>query len=127
LLISDPRIQVVITEEQWDETQHELERRLRYFGERGGVTEDQLARIRQDILDVIDAVEIAPRYAYAHLESIARRRIPRDPNDWPTIALALALEEGILTYDNDFLGCGCATWTVDTLSSELEAGDVLYS
>jgi len=119
-----PRIKVVITQEQWNETQYELERRMRHFVERAGVTEDQLLQIRQDIQEVINAIEIAPRYAYEHLEAVARRRIPRDPSDWPTIALALALEKGILTNDNDFLGCGCPTWTVETLRSELEAGDV---
>src|SRR3954464_12258045 len=124
-LIIDQRIQVVITAEQWNETQHELDRRLRHFTERRGVAEDQLSRIRQDIQIVIGAIEIAPRHAYEHLETIARRRIPRDPADWPTVALALALQEGILTNDNDFLGCGCATWTVETLRSELQAGDVL--
>src|SRR4051794_12140126 len=90
LLISDPRIQVVITQEQWNETQYELERRMRHFVERAGDTEDQLLQIRQDIQEVINAIEIAPRYAYEHLEAVARRRIPRDPSDWPTIALALA-------------------------------------
>jgi predicted nucleic acid-binding protein len=53
------------------------------------------------------------------LEAIARRRIPRDPNDWPTVALAIALNAGILTNDCDFLGCGCPTWTVETLRAEL--------
>ncbi len=54
------------------------------------------------------------------MEAIARRRVPRDPNDWPPVALALGLGAGILTGDRDFLGCGCPTWTVDTLRVELE-------
>jgi hypothetical protein len=32
--------------------------------------------------------------------------------------LALFLEVGILTADEDFFGCGVATWTVDTLISQ---------
>jgi predicted nucleic acid-binding protein len=47
-------------------------------------------------------------------------RIPRDRRDWPTVALAMVLDTGILTGDNDFLGCGCPTWTVETLRRELE-------
>ena len=54
-------------------------------------------------------------------ETVARRRVPRDQRDWPPVALALALDAGILTADADFLGCGCATWTVDTLAAELAA------
>jgi hypothetical protein len=33
--------------------------------------------------------------------------------------VALALDAAILTGDNDFLGCGCPTWTVETLLAEL--------
>ena len=53
-------------------------------------------------------------------EKAARRRVPRDPNDWPVVALALLLDAAILTGDNDFLGCGCPTWTVETLRDQLE-------
>lgn len=60
-----------------------------------------------------------PRVVYEHMEETARRRVPRDPDDWPPVALALSVNAGILTGDNDFLGCGCPTWTVDTLGEEL--------
>ena len=33
-----------------------------------------------------------------------------------------AFQRGILTGDNDFLGCGRATWTVETLIAELASG-----
>jgi predicted nucleic acid-binding protein len=46
-------------------------------------------------------------------------RIARDPNDWFTIALALALVAAIWTLDHDFFGCGIATWTTDTLLTHL--------
>ena len=43
----------------------------------------------------------------------------------PTIglrsALALALEAAIWTSDNDFFGCGIATWTTDTLLIHLSS------
>jgi hypothetical protein len=29
------------------------------------------------------------------------------------------LNAAILTHDHDFLGCGCVTWTVETLRGEL--------
>ncbi len=65
------------------------------------------------------AIEVAPRDTYASLEETALRRVPRDPRDWPTVALVL--DAAILTGDNDFLGCGCPTWTVETLRHELES------
>ncbi len=57
-----------------------------------------------------------PESDYHPLEAEARRRIPRDPDDWPLVALALHLGGApILTLDGDFLGCGLVTWTPDTL------------
>ncbi|MDJ0690039.1 MAG: PIN domain-containing protein [Xenococcaceae cyanobacterium MO_188.B32] len=64
-------------------------------------------------------VFVVPHEVYAAYETIARNRIPRDPNDWFTVALALTLEAAIWTSDNDFLGCGVATWTTDTLLTHL--------
>ena len=61
-----------------------------------------------------------PRETYALERETALRRVPRDERDWPTVALAIALDAAILTADNDFLGCGCPTWTVETLSAELK-------
>lgn len=64
-------------------------------------------------------VTIVPHEIYASWETIARLRIPRDPNDWFTVALALVLPAGIWTNDGDFLGCGFPTWTTETLLSHL--------
>jgi predicted nucleic acid-binding protein len=47
--------------------------------------------------------------------------VPRDPNDWPTVALALTLDCDIWTTDAAFLGCGVPTWTTETLGPHLEA------
>jgi predicted nucleic acid-binding protein len=66
------------------------------------------------------AIEVVPREIYESLEDAAVGRVPRDRRDWPTVALAMVLDTGILTGDNDFLGCGCPTWTVETLRGELE-------
>jgi predicted nucleic acid-binding protein len=65
------------------------------------------------------SVSEVPVAVYAHLQPIARARLPRDPNDWPTVALALALGAGIWTGDNDFLGCGLPTWTTETLFGQV--------
>jgi len=57
---------------------------------------------------------------YEDLKDEALSRLPRDEEDWQVVALALTLGADILTADKDFFGCGVATWTVDTLISQLE-------
>jgi predicted nucleic acid-binding protein len=64
-------------------------------------------------------VDVVPEDTYVALRETALRRVPRDERDWPTVAVAIALSATILTADNDFLGCGCPTWTVETLAAEL--------
>lgn len=120
-LLAHPTLRVVVAEQQWEETEHELAKRLEAIIGQDRMSAEQAAMLRDAISGLIDArvIEMIPRAFYAHLESVARRRVPRDPNDWPPVALALALDAGILTGDHDFLGCGCPTWTVDTLRQEL--------
>jgi predicted nucleic acid-binding protein len=65
------------------------------------------------------SVRQVPESIYASVEAIACERIPRDPDDWPTVALALVLEAGIWTHDADSLGCGVPTWTVETLTAHV--------
>ena len=49
---------------------------------------------------------------YADFEAEAWKRLgTRDPEDWPILAAALALDCPIWTEDTDFFGCGVATWT----------------
>lgn len=57
---------------------------------------------------------------YDGLEDEALSRLPRDAEDWQVVALALALGADILTEDKDFFGCGVATWTTETLITQLE-------
>ena len=64
-------------------------------------------------------IAVMAQETYAHFERVALKRVPRDLNDWPTVALALTLECGIWTADADFLGCGVPTWTTETLGLHL--------
>ena len=120
-LILDDALRVLVTEHQWSETEHELRRRLDILVERGAITTERRAELETDVLSFVKvgAIQIIEASAYEDLEALARDRVPRDPNDWPTVALAISLSVGILTGDNDFLGCGCPTWTVETLTREL--------
>jgi predicted nucleic acid-binding protein len=65
------------------------------------------------------AVTMMPREGYADRIDEARRCIPRDPNNAPTVALALALDCGIWTNDHDFFGCGLPVWVTETLRVHL--------
>jgi predicted nucleic acid-binding protein len=57
-------------------------------------------------------VTIVGHEVYSGFETEARRRLGRrDPEDWPIVATALALDSPIWTEDADFFGCGIAIWT----------------
>lgn len=57
---------------------------------------------------------------YGDFEGEARKRLgARDPEDWPILAAALALDCPIWTEDTDFFGCGVATWSSASIDSFL--------
>lgn len=59
-------------------------------------------------------VEEIPGEVTEPVQAEALQRIGRrDPDDWPIVAAALALECPIWTEDRDFFGAGVATWTSD--------------
>jgi hypothetical protein len=129
------------TKKAWDETTYELNKRIETMIQKADATDmssygishaHQEAvfsqKVGQDLLRNAIAlaeakVSIIPHEFYAPYETVARNRIPRDPNDWFTVALALAVEGDIWTLDNDFLGCGIATWTTDTLLTHLDSSN----
>jgi len=120
-LFAHPDLQCVVAEEQWEEARHELQKRVAAIVGQGCLSSEQGERLLGVVHDFVedDVIEVVPRTFYEHMERAARRRVPRDANDWAPVALALALNVAILTGDHDFLGCGCPTWTVETLTTEL--------
>lgn len=124
-LVMNPQLRLRVSARAWEETRYELPRRAEKI-----VAQGRLSRERADELLVLAlrvaeerAVEV-PAEAFARFTGEAVYRIPRDPGDVPTVALALALGGaegrcGIWTNDGDFLGCGIPTWTTDTLLSHL--------
>lgn len=120
-LLSDTRLQLNITRTAWEETTYELPRRLKAIAMRQNLP----ARIVQALLS--ETLLLARRnlviesdIIYAAYEDDARKRIPQDPDDWPSVALGLALGAGIWSEDRDFFGCGLATWTTPVLQHHLE-------
>lgn len=120
-LFQDTRLELAITERAEDEARHEISRRLSALTHLGRIDAAQRDRSLAllDRLLIVTVVPV-PSVLYRRRERMARRRIPRDPDDWPTVALALTLGAAIWTQDADFLGCGVPTWTTETLVAHLE-------
>jgi predicted nucleic acid-binding protein len=73
-------------------------------------------RALQPALEKLERLRLAVRVVdpseYEVMKPAALTRIsPRDPDDWPILACALALKCPIWTEDRDFFGTGVATWT----------------
>ena len=119
-LLANPHLDLYVPTRMWEETGHEVSRRLDIRVSRG--LSEAVARrywraaVRLKESRIVEVLE----EVYADLEDEAACRLPRDPNDWQVVALALSLGSDILTGDEDSFGCGIATWTVDTLIVQLE-------
>lgn len=117
VLIADPRLQLIITERAWSETQHELVRRVRARSRYdSGIASAVTTAITQAIDFAERLVERVPQLYYEDLLPEAARRIP-DLQDVPTAALAIATNAAILTEDAHFWGSGLPVWRTDRLLS----------
>lgn len=120
-LLANPRLNLYVPARMWDETLHEVSRRLGIRVSRGVLSEATAARFQEDAVRVKEqCVTEVPEQFYDGLEEESLARLPRDAQDWQVVALALALGADILTEDKDFFGCGVATWTMETLIAQLE-------
>jgi predicted nucleic acid-binding protein len=123
-LIVYPELELYMAEEAWEETTYELNKRIEKMIDKDIFSQEVGRSLLTDAIALAEAkVSIVPHEVYASYETVARNRIPRDPNDWFTVALALALDTAIWTCDNDFFGCGVATWTTDTLLIHLDTSN----
>ena len=104
-----------VTEEIASEVHHEIRRRLAAITARHGTTAAAAAEAGADMLQLFDSiVQIVPQATYAPLLPLAAQRIA-DPDDRPTVALALVIDAGIWTLDRDFFGIGLPVWSTDVL------------
>lgn len=119
--LSDDRLELFIAEQTSSEVRHELPRRVNALVERRGLAASEGEELVTACLATIDAnIVVVDAAVLAPLEQEARARVPRDPDDWPLVAAALALAAGIWTADNDLLGSGVPTWTTTSLVAWLE-------
>jgi predicted nucleic acid-binding protein len=123
-LIARPELELYMAQQAWSETTYELNKRIEKMIDRAVFSPSVGQNLLKNAIALAEAkVAIVPHEVYSDYETVARNRIPRDPNDWFTVALALALVAAIWTLDRDFLGCGIATWTTDTLLTHLNNAD----
>lgn len=103
-------VQLFVSERVDGEFRYELERRLRAVSERGADSRIVAQMHAEALLLYRERVVTVSAEQYAALAQDARPRIPADPDDWPSLALALLLDCGIWTEDRDFFGCGLSVW-----------------
>ena len=122
-IIRHDDLDLYITVPTWSEVEHELDRRLTAMVQQGRLESARRERVLAETLTALaNNLTIVTEAEYGQYEAEARDRVPRDPNDWPTVAVALALDAGIWTNDRDFFGCGVPVWTTQTLLTHLSAG-----
>jgi len=115
-LLANEQLELYIASETWGEASHELSKRVysiaKYHGLSDGAAEELLA---ESLRFINRHIEVVHESLYADAKEVALGRVPQDPNDWPSIALALTIDAGIWTEDRDFFGCGVATWRTPVL------------
>ncbi len=120
-LLKHTELELVIAEPTWSEVEHEFEQRLLTIERQGRLGPERRVQILAEGLALADQyIARVPEADYKRFEPTARSRIPRDPNDWPTVAVAMLLDAAIWTHDYDFFGCGLPTWTTETLLVHLK-------
>ena len=120
-LLRNPQLIIYASEKVVDETNYEIQKRISRMITTGKLSQETGSDLTQAASQPLGTYIITvPQIEYGYLEIEAKERIPRDPDDWHTVALAIHLDAAIWTNDNDFLGCGCPCWTTDTLISHLK-------
>ncbi|MBC5767022.1 PIN domain-containing protein [Ramlibacter albus] len=89
--------------------------------ERRGVNGEHVLAVLEALEAVVAPIDIE---VYGTMEQAALARIAdRDPEDWPVLACALALDCPVWTEDADFFGTGVATWTTSRVELYLAADE----
>src|SRR4051812_38458198 len=102
-LITHQDLELYIAPPAWSEVIHEIARRIDSMIRHGRIApSNRLATLERTTEVLRSTVTIVTEAEYSSYEAEARDRIPRDPNDWPTVALAIALGTGIWSVDDDF-------------------------
>lgn len=114
--------QLCMTPKVFSEATYELERRLEPLARQAKLSDAEKRAWLLTALNLLRRrVAVVSEAAFsASFEAQARLRVPQDPDDVPTVALALALNAGVWTEDRDFFGCGLPVWRTDVLYAALD-------
>lgn len=119
-LVADPRLELYVAEATYGEARHELLNRQRLLVQHAGLAPEVAAALVKGSLETAEAALTVASDAWLEpFRQEALARVPADPDDWPTAALALALGVGVWTDDRDFFGSGLATWQTPVLQYAL--------
>jgi len=122
-LLGHPTLGMIyIAKYTWDEAIYVLERKVAGWIRGGRLTQDIAAEVLRGTISIFASrCAVITESAYAIYENEARRT-PGDPDDWHTVALAMATEIAIWTLDQKhFFGCGMAVWKTSVLRAMLIA------
>ncbi len=97
LLLTDPRLDLLIAAEASGEAQHEIRRRAALVASRLGLPSRDAAEFLRSALVAAARPTLWQPIGYSAYLAVALRRVPRDPTDAPTVALALASDAAIWT------------------------------
>jgi predicted nucleic acid-binding protein len=125
ILMHPTLIRLFIAEYTWDEAIQVIDNRLRSWVRSGRLDAPAADRFRAVSMGYAESrcTTVVDRL-YAPLEREARRRVPDDPDDWHTVAVAMATKTAIWTLDQKhFFGCGMTVWNTKVLRSVL-TGDI---
>ncbi|MGI8855821.1 MAG: PIN domain-containing protein [Thermomicrobiales bacterium] len=116
---------VYIAEYTWNEAMYVLDRRFAGWVRGGRLAQDIADDVLRGTIAVFASLcTVIPETTYTIYEREARMRIPGDPDDWHTVALALTTDTAIWSLDQKhFFGCGMAVWNTRVLRAVLTAGE----
>jgi predicted nucleic acid-binding protein len=93
-LIAHADLELFVAEQAWNEARHELDKHVLAIAKQARLGEEAALNLLHFAYEAADRhVTVVNLAEYSHLHEEALRRIPQDPDDWPTVALAMALEE----------------------------------
>jgi predicted nucleic acid-binding protein len=121
-ILIDQRIgRLLIPEKTWGEAEHEVPKRFDAMVRQGRYGQEQADHLHfVAMMSIAFRISVIGESLYAAYEAEARRRMPIDPDDWHTIALALATSTAIWTQDKKhFFGCGLPVWSTPVLRAFL--------
>lgn len=118
-LLNHPDLFLMMTEDAWQEANEHLERRLETLTRGGRITDVVAELVRAARATVETRIQRIPSAAFATALPLAASLMP-DPDDVPTLALAMATGAAVWTHDRHFWGCGIAVWITERLRIRLD-------